>query len=315
MGIAVGRDVDRGIGCASKGEGKGQRHVLGGIITGDALVGGACQPGAALVIRFAIAAGRGAGARRVGRRGRQGGIGCRGRERGIGSSRRHGGVGSRGRDRSIGCCRRNGGIGRRRRSTAAGREFKRTDARLPVIADRLVVFGGEPEGAVIYRIDAHRGIIAPAVVTTRLRAGAGDQGCFSLAQRAQRIRSQAPGIANCRIHGRTGNAVAHRHIALAVHCQAAHPAVIRIGLVSALLVDAGGAIRVADFVPADAGHTASSHRVGGPQRFGAAAVAILDLHHQAVAQCVHLLCTAQLRYLNRRLREAGDADIGRSGEG
>ena len=193
-----------------------------------------------------------------------------------------------------------------------GGKFEGADARLPVGAGGVVVFGGVPKGAAVHWIDGHGGIIAPTGIGG-LRTGAGDQGGLALAQGAQGVGAEAPGIADRREHGRTGDTVPHGHITELVHRQAAHPSMHGIGLVGTLLVEGGRGVGGADFVPANAGHPAAGYAVGGPQALGAANIAVLHLHHQAVAEGV------QVRTALGRHRTSGGVgghgDIRRPGKG
>src|SRR5262249_12653343 len=67
-----------------------------------------------------------------------------------------------------------------RQSLAAGRELKRADARIPIggLRGRLV-FLRVPEGAIVARVDSHRGVVTPTVVTG-LRSVTRHEGHFCL---------------------------------------------------------------------------------------------------------------------------------------
>src|SRR5262249_43936004 len=100
--------------------------------------------------------------------------------------------------------------------SAAAWELERADARLPGPRIRRrppagVVLVNVPEGAAGARVDAHRGVVAPARVRRRLPAGAVLQHRLGLRELAERITVQPPGVADAREHVRpVDDAVADR---------------------------------------------------------------------------------------------------------
>ncbi len=168
---------------------------------------------------------------------------------------------------------RHGALQRASGSAGTRRELERANARLPAsTAGRGIVLLGVPEGAVVRRVHRHHAIIAPTGSVVGLRATPSNEGLLSLGQRTRCVTGQAAGIPNRRIRCTTGNTVAQRHVAGNVHGNAAHPAVIGVRCIGALLVDAPTATAIAQFIPADAGAIAAVriHGVIDHQRLVAA---------------------------------------------
>src|SRR5205823_1689750 len=89
------------------------------------------------------------------------------------------------------------------------------------------------------------------------------------------------------IGGAARHAVTESNVAFAVHRYTAHPAVIPVGGVGALLVDRGRAVRVSYLVPADPGLIATHiYRMVDHHRFVVSEVAVREPIHQAVGERV-----------------------------
>ena len=120
-----------------------------------------------------------------------------------------------------------------RRSTLG--EFEVADAGAPIEAGRsLVVLVRVVEGAVVHRIDCEITIIAPAIGSACLAAGAVEKMLLTR-QRVQWVRRQSTGVTNLRAYRTAGCAEAERDIALIIRADTTHPTPGRIRLVSALL--------------------------------------------------------------------------------
>src|SRR5215212_1955782 len=176
-------------------------------------------------------------------------------------------------------------------SDAAGL-LEGADAGLEVEAAVVgVVLGGEPEGAAVDRVDAHRRIVAPPVAGALLEAAAVDQDLLG-AHGAQRVARGAGGIADARVGGRAGNAVADGDVALLVLRDAGQPAVHGgIRREGAGLVQHPAAAVVADLGPAHACQALGVHvhRVADHDRLVRAEVAIHGPEHGELAHGVELL--------------------------
>src|SRR5262249_768820 len=155
--------------------------------------------------------------------------------------------------------------GRGWRGPATG-ELEGADARAPVeLARGRDVLIGVPEGAVIGRVDRDAAVVAPAREAERpgLRAGSGDDRALPLGHRPRKITGQPSGVADLRVGRAAGEAKAQAHIAGLIHGEAAHPAVVSVGRIGALLKDRGGRARAPDLVPANAGRAARGDAVVG----------------------------------------------------
>src|SRR5689334_3103291 len=82
-------------------------------------------------------------------------------------------------------------------------QFETGDACLPGsavcwCARNLIILVDIPEGAVIYRIDIHRGVVTPARVRSCLYSRTIDNGSFAEGHLSERIARQTPGVAYTR---------------------------------------------------------------------------------------------------------------------
>src|SRR5216683_4651071 len=115
------------------------------------------------------------------------------------------------------------------------------------------------------------------------------------------VGGNATGVANRGMDGAARHAVTQSNIAKLVHGDAAHPAGIAVGGVSALLEHGRSGIGTPKFVPAHAVNlamlaSANANRVGDNERFvRAAEVAIRQPVHQPVAEGIELLRGTALR--------------------
>ncbi|OQA94793.1 MAG: hypothetical protein BWY25_02671 [Chloroflexi bacterium ADurb.Bin222] len=214
-----------------------------------------------------------------------------------GSPRLRGGFHSRALERTLGYgvphdAAQGAGFGDR----AAG-ETEGADARHPGgVARRRQVLLCVPEGAVVHWINAHHAVVAPAIVAAGLIAAADDQRRLGLGQRPQGIVRQPSGVAHGGIDAAAGHAVAQGEVALSVHRYTAHPAVMGIRGIRALLINRRRPAGVADLVPAHAGEIAARvHGVIDDQRFVIPKVAVGQPVHQPVADGVQFDRCARLR--------------------
>src|SRR6266446_493166 len=217
---------------------------------------------------------------------------------------------SRGRSSSGSCGSRTwcGGPDR-----TASRELEVANARPPIkSARRGIVFVGEPESAVVHRVNCHRAIITPTVGSAGLAAGAGNDSGFTLRQGVYRITHQTARVSDLGINSCTGGVKAKREISRLVHRYTAHPAPGRIGLIGALLKDRYRPRRyAAQFDPAYAGHPARADAVIGHHGFVIAKIPIRGPVHQPIAKVVKVICRSQLRHASA----GGWAKLGKAGRG
>src|SRR5205823_14926056 len=102
------------------------------------------------------------------------------------------------------------------------------------------VFVGVPKCAIVYRIDTHAGVITPpngaAADSEATRSGKHYR--FVL-KSSERIGGYATGVGDGWIHRRTRDAITQCDVAHSIHCHAAHPAMLCVRVVRALLVNGG----------------------------------------------------------------------------
>ena len=171
---------------------------------------------------------------------------------------------------------------------AAG-ELKVHDARVPVVcavAENVLL--RVPEGAVVDGIDGHGAVVAPAIDVGGLRAAADHDGGFGF-ELTGGIGGNASGESDRGIDRAPADAVAESDVADFVHGDAAHPAIVGVGRVGALLRDHRIVARRLNLIPAHAAAAADRDRVIDDQRFVTAEVAIGEAIHQAVGQRVELV--------------------------
>ena len=143
----------------------------------------------------------------------------------------------------------------------ARRKLQLRDPRTPIKRTVVLqVLRRVKEGAIVNWINRHAAVVTPSIETGQLGACSDLNGHFSL-QSSQWIGGNAPGITNRWVYLFTGDAVTDGNIAGLVHRDAAHPAEIRIGRVSALLENRPGSARSAQFVPSYACSPRGSDRV------------------------------------------------------
>src|SRR5438874_11837025 len=126
----------------------------------------------------------------------------------------------------------------------AARKFEAADPCLPACCAGSLACGGivlihVPERAVISGVDIHRGVVAPAGIGGRLYARAVDDDALAQGHLAQGIAVEPARVADAWIHIHSvDHAVAQRHVALPIHCDASHPAMHAVaGCIGALLID------------------------------------------------------------------------------
>src|SRR5215831_7713824 len=177
--------------------------------------------------------------------------------------------------------------GRRTRLLAA-RKLDGHDRRAPVeLAGLRDELGGEPEGAVVRRVDAHARIIAPAF-RVRLRPFA-RYGRLLDRHLVRRVACAAAGEADAGRNLRAGHAVTHQHVARLVHRDARHPSKRRVRRVCPLLEDRRRPTRVAQLVPAHPRRIAGDHRVIDGERLVVVEFSVGEPEHQPIAQRVERL--------------------------
>src|SRR2546422_9435589 len=190
-------------------------------------------------------------------------------------------------------------------------EAERSDASAPVEgAVGQKVFVRVPESTVIYRINAHAGVITPSVKVLCLRASSLKNAPLAL-KTSQWVRRHASRKADRRVHAGTRDAVTDRDIANLVHRGTPHPAGTRVRRVRPLLVHNGCAVRVAYLIPSHGRDsrcvvrplTAGVHGVVDDQRLVVAKVPVGQSVHQPIANRVELLA-------GPRLRDAGPPSAG-----
>jgi len=128
----------------------------------------------------------------------------------------------------------------------------------------------------------------------RLRTTAGNDCAFALRQLSGRIAHQTSGISNRRKQAGTRNAVSNGDVAAAIHRNASHPAMVRIGGIGSLLEDLRRrTARIPDFVPANSGLVCSRiYSMRSDQRFVISKITISKTEHQAIADPIELFgCT------------------------
>src|SRR4029077_826188 len=175
------------------------------------------------------------------------------------------------------------------RPRRAVRELEVPDPGPPVErAVRRVVLVRVPEGAVVGGVDGHIRVVAPAAVRVRLAAGTREQGRLALGERVRRIAGQPPRIADLRVDAGRRSTEADGDVAERVHRGAAHPAPGGVGLVGALLDEAGRAGGgVVDLVPANASGAVRVHGYVADERFVAVGEAPVRIpEHAPVAEGV-----------------------------
>src|ERR1035437_2171105 len=101
------------------------------------------------------------------------------------------------------------------------------------------------------------------------------------------IGGHATREAHARVNRAAGNTVAEGDIAGVIHSDASHPAVGRIGRVSALLENAGRAAWASQFVPPHSARAAD--RMVDHERFMIAEVTICQAIHKPISERVKLL--------------------------
>src|SRR4029453_17779487 len=144
-------------------------------------------------------------------------------------------------------------------SGLAARELEARDACLPVPVwwrfRHRVVLVDVPEGAVVHRVDVHRGVVAPAGVGVRLHPRTVDDHSFAERHLPKRVAGEPARIADAREDGRPfADAVPQPHVPVLVCGHAPHPAVHPVVRgVGALLEDAVRAAGPPQLVPADGG--------------------------------------------------------------
>ena len=163
--------------------------------------------------------------------------------------------------------------------------------------DRLI-FGREPESAVVDRIDRHAAVVAPSGVTgLRAVTDTGQQVIFSL-HRPQGIVWRSSGITNRRAHRTAGDAIAQAYVAILIHSNATHPAEVGIRRKGSLLKQPEmRRCGFSQFVPPDARVAAACTRVDGMahnHRLVIAQIAIGQTVHQPFAQRIQSLGSARL---------------------
>src|SRR5205807_6359479 len=113
----------------------------------------------------------------------------------------------------------------------AGGQGEAGDAGLPAVrrgslAGRGVVLIDVPEGAVVDRVHRQVGVVAPPGIGGGLHAGTVDDRGFAERHLPALVAGEASGVADAGEHvGAVDHAVPQRHVALAVHGDAAHPPV------------------------------------------------------------------------------------------
>src|SRR5439155_25071683 len=175
-------------------------------------------------------------------------------------------------------------VGRGRRT--ASRELKGSDARPPVEGTvRRDVFVGVPEGAVVDWIDRHRAVVAPATQAAGLGAGPGDDRSLALRHRPRRVAGQAACVANLWVQRAAADAVAESDISRCVLGDAAHPSIVGVRRVRALLEDAEAvAASGPQLVPPDADRAPGYHAAVDHERFVVSEVAVRESITEAVAK-------------------------------
>ena len=140
-----------------------------------------------------------------------------------------------------------------RRIVLAARHLEGCDAGLEVERSGAgVVLLGVPEGAVGDRVDAHGRVVAPAV-GAQLGAAARDHLDLSAGQAARGISAFPRDVADRGVGVAARDAVAEGDVALAVHRDGPHPAVLAVGRrVGAVLELHPAPARVAQLGPVDA---------------------------------------------------------------
>jgi hypothetical protein len=156
----------------------------------------------------------------------------------------------------------------------------------------IVVLVGVPESAIVSWINAHRGVIAPAMTRCAaahmvLRAAARLHLHFSLRQRIRGITCQPPGVSNTwKIRARSvRSGVAQGHVAVMVGGDAAHPAIDRHIRCVDLLLNGRGGHRPAsdiDLRPLRTFRRGYHGVMHYPKRFGGAYFPVLHFLHDAV---------------------------------
>src|SRR5262245_42110164 len=126
---------------------------------------------------------------------------------------------------------------RRCRRATATRELERTNSRAPVKGTNpgWIIFVRVPESAIVNRVNSQITVITPPAAGCRLTAESGEKRGLALAQSVERICCQPPGVSNLRKDRAAGSTISDGDISLLIHCGAAHPTPVRIGLESTLL--------------------------------------------------------------------------------
>ena len=108
----------------------------------------------------------------------------------------------------------------------ARRELVRRDARRPIEgAVGLQVFVCVVEGALIDRVERHRGVVAPTISRAGcLHAKAGLHSCLG-AHRACGVGRETPSHVDAGLHGGARFAVAERDVLVLIHRDRGHPAI------------------------------------------------------------------------------------------
>ena len=150
------------------------------------------------------------------------------------------------------------------------------------------IFGCEPEGSVIHRVDRHHAVVAPSRRGTCLDPCAGLDLLFIKGHLAQGIIGAAAGIVDRRVLGFVDDAEAQGYIAPAVHGDAAHPAVQLIRCIGPLLVNvpAIAVVVIAHLIPADAGMAlpVGIDRMVGHHGLVIAEIPVLQAEHEPVGK-------------------------------
>ena len=93
-----------------------------------------------------------------------------------------------------------------------------------------------PECTTVSRIDEHRAIVAPPVLSAGLMSASRNERRFALAHVIGRITGQTTGITDLGVEGPAGGGITDCDVALPVHVDAGHPAKQPVGSVVPILL-------------------------------------------------------------------------------
>src|ERR1044071_8590934 len=176
------------------------------------------------------------------------------------------------------------------------------------------VFLGVPKRAVVYWVNRHVAVIAPAIAASGLAASSVNKSRFALGQSINGIARQPAGVFDTGEGAGTGDAVAKRQVARLIHRRAPHPTPECVGLISALLKDYRRGSHGAELKPAHTCYATRTHGIVAYDRL----VAVIEFpigsaEHQTVADGIQGLAATRLRHTGSGCgTDRGKAGGGRS---